>query len=103
MKWVSLIFLGLVCIAPFGNAAERKAASKLPADVLKFKEHRDLCDHFRGEDPYDKERRKFLEENLKQYCTGTDRELASLKTKYKNNEAVLKALADYEVKIEWSN
>jgi hypothetical protein len=102
MKW-ALIFLGLVCIAPLGNAAERNAAAGLPADVVKFKDRRDLCDHFRGEDPYDKERRKFLEENLKKYCTGTDRELASLKMKYKNNEAVLKALADYEVKIEWSD
>jgi len=100
MKWVALIVLGLVCIAPLGNTAERSAASGLPTDVLKFKERRDLCDHCRGEEPYDKERRKFLEENLKKYCTGTDRELPSLKTKYKNNEAVLKALADYEVKIE---
>ncbi|MGE5305257.1 MAG: hypothetical protein ACM3TN_18255 [Alphaproteobacteria bacterium] len=71
----AIIFLGLVCIAPLGNAAERHAAAGLPADVLKFKERRDLCDHFRGEDPYDKERRKFLEENLKKYCAGTDRDL----------------------------
>ena len=98
--WVALITLGLVCITPLGNTAERNAVSGLPADVVKFTERRDLCDHFRGEDPYDEERRKFLKENVKKYCTGTDKELASLKTKYNNNEAVLKALAEYEVKIE---
>ncbi len=72
----------------------------LPADVAKFKERRDLCDHFRGEDPYDEERRKFLEDNLRRYCTGTDRELASLRAKYNDNEAVLTVLSGYEVNIE---
>jgi hypothetical protein len=67
MKMVALIFLGLVCMPPLGNTAGRNAASGLPADVLKFEERRNLCDHFRGEEPYDKERRKFLEENLRKY------------------------------------
>jgi len=103
LKLLALTLITLVSVAQLGHAADRNAASGLPADVVKFKERRDLCDHFRGEEPYDKERKTFLEKNLKRYCTGTDKELASLKTKYKDNEAVLKALGDYEAKIEWSN
>ena len=66
------------------------------------KRRRDLCDYFRGEDSYDEERRKFFEENLKKYCTGTDKELASLKAKYKNNKT-LKVLEKYEERIESDN
>ena len=95
------ILLGLfIGVVPLGHAAEKDHVPKLAGDVEKFKERRDLCDHFRGEDPYDEERGKFLEENLKNYCTGTDKELASLNAKYKNNKTVMKVLEKYEEKIE---
>src|SRR3546814_15652218 len=35
----------------------------LPADAQAFVEQRDLCDHFRGEAPYDEQRQPFLEQN----------------------------------------
>lgn len=100
MKLFTLIALGLVSLAPPAYAADPNPASGLPADVVTFRERRDLCDHFRGEDPYDEERRKFLAENLEKYCTGTDRELASLKAKYRDRDAVQKVLAEYEESIE---
>ena len=103
MKLHTLIMLCLMSVVPPGYATDKKASSGLPPDVVNFMERRDLCDHFRGEDPYNEERRKFLEENLKKYCTGTDKELASLKAKHNNNEAVLKALANYEERIEGGN
>ena len=82
MKLLVYLVLILVCAANlFAHASEKEATARLPADVAKFKERRDICDHFRGEEPYDAERRKFLEENLNKYCTGTDKELASLKAK----------------------
>ena len=102
MKLHTLIVLCLMSVVPSGYAADKKTSSGLPPDVANFMERRDLCDHFRGEDPYNEERRKFLEENLKKYCTGTDKELASLKAKH-NNAAVLKALANYEERIEGGN
>jgi hypothetical protein len=102
MKLLALILLGLVCAIPHARAVDRSAPSGLPVDVAEYKERRDLCDHFRGEDPYDEERRKFLEENMKKFCVATDKELASLKTKYKKNEAVLKALSGYEDEVEGS-
>ena len=84
---------------PLGHAAEKEYVPKLTGDVEKFKERRGLCDHFRGEDSYDEERRKFFEENLKQYCTGTDKELEA---KYKNDKT-LKVLEKYEERIESDN
>ena len=72
-----------------------------PKDVATFVEKRDLCDHFRGEEPFDEERRKFLYKNMKELCTGTDRQLAELKKKYQGNSTVMKKLSTYEVNIEF--
>ena len=81
-------------------AVPDSSETPLPEDIASFKHRRDLCDHFRGEDPYDEERRKFLEENMRSYCTGTDKELASLKAKYKNNRRVMDILERYDEDIE---
>jgi hypothetical protein len=76
------------------------AHSKLPRDITQFMERRDACDHFRGEEPYDAARRKFLEDKMRQVCLGTDRKLAALKLKYKNQAKVLVKLGEYEPRIE---
>ena len=81
-------------------AAGAHSADKFPRDVARFIERRDGCDHFRGEDPYDEERRRFLERNMQKLCPGTDRELARLKSKYKGSPAIQKKLGDYEPDIE---
>jgi hypothetical protein len=100
MSCLTLAALVFMLMVPSADGAEPTVTTGLPADVAMFKKHRDLCDHFRGEEPYDAERRAFLEESLKKYCTGTDQELASLRTKYKNNVVVLKVLSAYEDAIE---
>ena len=74
--------------------------SALPEDVVVFSEKRDGCDHFRGEYPYNEERRKFLLKNITELCTGTDSDLVKLKEKYKENSLVLEKLASYEKSIE---
>lgn len=76
------------------------AQNAFPPDVAKFVERRDGCDHFRGEEPYDEERRLFLLQNMKELCTGTDRQLAELKEKYAGQPHVMKKLNDYEAQIE---
>ena len=100
MKLIASILFGLLVIVPFEYSATNENVSQLPTDVAKFKERRDLCDHFRGEEPYDEERRTFLMENLEKYCTGTDNELALLKAKYKNYQDVMRVLGEYEERIE---
>ncbi len=79
--------------------AEEPAAT-FPQDVASYIERRNLCDHFRGEDPYDEERRAFLEKNILELCTGTDRQLAALKQKYSSNCAIMAKLEQYEPEIE---
>jgi hypothetical protein len=79
---------------------QSNAQGKLPRDVIRFSESRDACDHFRGEEPYDAVRQKFLEDKMRQLCRGTDRKLAALKLKYKNQAKVLVKLGEYEPRIE---
>ena len=74
--------------------------SEVPKDVADFREGRDGCDHFRGEEPYDEERQTFLLERMNTLCSGTDKELAQLRIRYTGNKAVLELLKDYEDNIE---
>lgn len=71
-----------------------------PEDVTRFIEGREACDHFRGEAPYDADRRKFLEQQAQKFCAGTDKQLAELKKKYQGDTAVTTKLAEYETDIE---
>lgn len=79
---------------------------KLPADVKAFVETRDGCDYFRsepwpeGDDPYSKDRRRFILKNLKETCTGTDTKLKELRNKYRENQILHDFLKGYEDSIE---
>ena len=84
--------------APINDQSPSTGA--LPADVLAFKIQRDSCDHFRGEDGYNAERREFLARALARSCTGTDQALALLRQRYSAIAAVMTALKDYEDRIE---
>ena len=87
------------------SVASASAADKFPTDVQKFIHNRDICDHFRdengeGDSPEQKERQNFINKNLITYCTGTDKQLAALKRKYKNDKMVNARLNQYEISIE---
>ena len=62
-------------------------------------ERRDAGDHFRGGDPYDEERRKFLRQKMTEFCVGTDKELSRLKSKYRRNTGVVSKLSEYEAQL----
>lgn len=85
---------------------EARKIPTLPADVKSFVDRRDGCDHFRGEpwdsgeDPVIKERREFIFKNIKDLCTGTDKQLEELRNKYSNNPVIFELLGKYEDKIE---
>lgn len=72
----------------------------LPEDVAAFIGRRQLCDHFRGEEPYDAERRAFLDDQMHALCHGTDHELARLRAAYATRADVLDQLAEFEDRIE---
>jgi hypothetical protein len=103
MRWVALWLL--LCGISLAAATEEP----LPPDVKAFVEQRDLCDHFRGE-PYEgasdhetvdqKDRREFVIASQQRYCPGTDKRLAELKLKYRDDRKVLDRLNRYEEQIE---
>ena len=74
----------------------RAGYCELPADVRRFVARRDLCDHFRGEDPYDDQRRRFLVQRMERDCRGTDAELAALMRRHRNESTVIERLNRYE-------
>lgn len=102
-KGLLLLALSGSCCGPSLAADEKADALKLPEDVRAFIERRDGCDHFRGEDSPDAERRAQIDRELQRLCTGTDAELARLKRVYAGNKAIQHSLDDYEVNIEIGN
>ena len=80
--------------------AQAASTDALPPEVLTFKIQRDSCDHFRGEEGYNAERRDFLAKALARSCTGTDQALAQLRQRFSANAAVMTVLKDYEDRIE---
>lgn len=74
--------------------------SPFPEAVTDFMVERDGCDHFRAEEAYDEDRRIFLEDSIRQLCTGTDARLAELRRRYVDNPDVTAALSPYEARIE---
>ena len=94
----SAVAPAVVSSAPLNDQSTSTGA--LPPDVLAFKIQRDSCDHFRGEEGYNAERREFLAKALARSCTGTDRALAQLRQRFSANAAVMAVLKDYEDRIE---
>lgn len=83
---------------PASNMVE--TVMPFPAEVTAFMVDRDGCDHFRGEEPFDAERRAYLEESIRELCSGTDARLARLRQRYASDPDVMAALAQYEDRIE---
>jgi hypothetical protein len=79
---------------------DEEAVEPFPREVTAFMVDRDGCDHFRGEQPYDAERRAYIAENVAELCTGTDARLAMLRRRYATDPAVMAALRGYEDQIE---
>jgi hypothetical protein len=71
-----------------------------PFDVEEFVDRREICDHFRGEEPYDDDRAKFLAEQIEKVCTGTDKELQALKQKYNGDDEIMQILNRFEERVE---
>lgn len=78
------------------TVATAAGANGLPADVQKFIERREGCEHFAGEPDYDDARRKQIADAVKELCPGIDRQLATLRTQHRDNPEAIAALADFE-------
>jgi hypothetical protein len=89
----ALAALGLLCAC---------AAEPATPDLAGFIERRGICDHLRGEfpDPPDPARVREIEQQVVEFCTGTDAQLALLKAHYRDDPAVTRQLAGFEPRIE---
>jgi hypothetical protein len=82
---------------PDNVTAEAAAgANGLPADVQKFIERREGCEHWAGEPDFDAERRKQIEQAVAELCPGIDTQLAALRKAHAKDPAVIAALKDFE-------
>jgi hypothetical protein len=91
-----ILFMGCLTAALLWSWSADARTS--PVDL--FTTHRDQCDHFRGEEPFNAARAREIATKMKRYCTGTDRELRRLRKKYAHDPRILKRLSQYEDSIE---
>jgi hypothetical protein len=97
--------LTLPLIAVFWTGIVAAQTKSVPEDVLVFVKQRKVCEHFLGE-PVDtntdeqRERRNFVADSIDINCSGTDKRLAALKRRYKNDRAAMVLLRPFEKRIE---
>ncbi|MBL0283491.1 MAG: hypothetical protein IPQ01_06065 [Zoogloea sp.] len=63
----------------------RASPSPPPDDVARFVERRERCDHFRGEDSDDPQRRAYIALKQQRYYKSVDFELRRLKMRYRQD------------------
>ncbi|MGM3411272.1 hypothetical protein [Ralstonia holmesii] len=102
---MTLKLAGCFILLAASQHASAQTSSRIPEEVRAFIEERKICDHFRGEpaegdSPEQVERREFLLDSFDIYCAGTDKRLAALKRRYKDNPAAMRRLNAFEEHVE---
>lgn len=64
----------------------------MPGDVQAFLARENTCQHFAGEEPYDDERRRELEEAGAKYCEGREKNFTDLVARHRGDCAIRTAL-----------
>ena len=88
-----------LCEPPEGPVA-RPDWCQWPREVRVFADRYDACQHFRGEEPYDEERRRFLEKSIDENCTGNDRQLRKLRSAYGGDVEMTRVLNEFDMNTE---
>lgn len=68
----------------------------LPEDVRAFRDRHESCEHFIGEEPYDEERRLFLQEAVEESCTGIDAQLQALRARHAEHTFLSQYLSHFD-------
>ena len=71
-----------------------------PREVHVFADRYDACQHFLGEEPYDNERRRFLEKSIHETCTGNDKQLRKLRSIYVGDAEMTRVLNEFNMTAE---
>lgn len=71
------------------------AKQKLPADVAKFIDNAEMCEHFAGEwDDNDKARQREITQAIEQSCGAAQQQLKRLRVKYAKEPEIRKVIDD---------
>ena len=88
MKLVFALLLSLPLLAG--------AKQKLPADVAKFIDNAEMCEHFAGEwDDNDKARQREITQAVEQSCGQAQKQWKRLSAKYAGQPALKKRIAEH--------
>lgn len=104
--WVQVVFIGKNDGKQYGGWLKQARVQldgvpplytdELPDDAAAFAKRREECEHFLGEEPYDAERKEYLNKAVRESCGGSNRQLRELRAKYRSDAPVLYALSGYE-------
>jgi hypothetical protein len=97
IKTQALLFILILITAGHASAT---GIPDYPFEVEEFIDSREMCDHFRGEEPYDQARAAFLSKMIEETCSGTDNELRRLMRKYQDISNIMKVLDRFEDNVE---
>lgn len=85
--------IALLLMLADGQETVRDRVNAQPWRVIAFIERRADCNHWGGEEPYDAERRREIEKNVRDLrCVSVDRDERRLRKRYRNMPAVLAIL-----------
>jgi len=97
----ALIALLLAANAPAPDNLKSRV-SKAPKQVVAFIERRADCNHFLGEEPYDKEREAELNRTIRELrCDRIDRDEQTLRRAYAKNRVILSLLDETADMLGW--
>ncbi|MDY7507954.1 hypothetical protein [Ralstonia wenshanensis] len=98
-------FAGCLVLLTACSHASALTPPRPPSEVTTFIEERKTCDYIRRQvieedSPEQVARRERLLDSFDIYCAGTDKRLAALKRRYKDNPAVMRRLSEFEERVE---
>lgn len=82
------------CEAEYSTDRTVAGACRMPADVQALVMRQEACIHFADEEPYDAERRRELEQAIRESC-GNEKRAAILMRRYGNDTAIATWLRAY--------
>jgi hypothetical protein len=81
-KTFGLLLLQAALASADDDLVKKRLAEVFPVEVVTELDDRRLCIHFSGEEPYDEERRKDIERNLKEHCHQFEKIMGGYERKY---------------------
>lgn len=89
MRWLALALACAACPSqPATDFFGTHFGAWVPHDVREFVVDAQACAHFSGEEPYDAERRIFLESRIRKSCNGLDERKHLLDRRYRRSEGI---------------